>query len=278
VAINDPFIDLNYMVYIFHYDSTLGKFHNTEKAENGKHLSMEISSLSFKNIIWVDAGAEYILESTEVFSTMEKVGAHLKWGVKMVITPSADAPMFVMDMNHETVNNASCITSCSSPLANFIHNNFGIMGGLITTVHGITTVDGLFQKLWCDGQGAAQNISPPFAAKAVGKVTPELNRRLTGMAFSISPKCQLWISPATWRKPPKTMIQENGERPLQSILGYTEDQFVSRDFNSDTYSSFDAGAGIALNDNFVKLISWYDGEFGFSKELLHQLISQHTEN
>lgn len=295
VAVNDPFIDVNYMVYLFKFDSTHGRFKGTVSAEggclvvNGQKITV-FSERDPKDIKWSSAGAEYIVESTGVFTTLEKASVHLNGGAKKVVisAPSADAPMFVCGVNLEAydpsmkvVSNASCTTNCLAPLAKVIHDNFEIVEGLMTTVHATTatqkTVDGPSGKLWRDGRGAAQNIIPAAtgAAKAVGKVIPALNGKLTGMAFRV-PTANVSVVDLTVRLGKgasydaiKQKVKEAAAGPLKGILEYTEEEVVSSDFISDTNSSiFDAKAGIPLNDNFVKLISWYDNEYGYSNRVI----------
>jgi len=291
VAINDPFIDLDYMVYLFKYDSTHGHFQGDVHTEGGKlvinnnHISV-FTERDPTKIPWGTNGADIVIESTGVFLDVAKCQAHLDGGAKKVIitAPSPDAPMFVMGVNADKydpsiniLSNASCTTNCLAPLAKIIDEKFGIAEGLMTTVHSITatqkTVDGPSGKDWRAGRGANQNIIPATtgAAKAVGKVLPHLNGKLTGMSFRVGTPdvsvvdltCRLEKS-ATYDEICKA-VKEASEGPLKGIMGYTNDEVVSSDFIGDSHSSiFDAKAGISLNPNFVKLISWYDNEWGYS--------------
>ncbi|CAF0924193.1 unnamed protein product [Rotaria sordida] len=295
VGINDPFIPADYMVYMFKYDSTHGRFKGEVSHADGKLIvnGKEISVFTEKEpskIPWGQLGAEYVVESTGVFTTVEKCQPHIQAGAKKVIitAPSADAPMFVMGVNEdkytgkETVlSNASCTTNCLAPLAKVVHEKFGIVEALMTTVHSYTatqkTVDGPSNKDWRGGRGAAQNIIPSStgAAKAVGKVIPDLNGKLTGMAFRV-PTANVSVVDLTARlnKGAKyeeicAAIKEAANGPLKGILAYTDDEVVSTDFIGDTNSSiFDAKAGISLNDNFVKLVAWYDNEYGYSNRVV----------
>uniref|UniRef100_A0A0M3ISA8 Glyceraldehyde-3-phosphate dehydrogenase n=1 Tax=Ascaris lumbricoides TaxID=6252 RepID=A0A0M3ISA8_ASCLU len=386
VAVNDPFINIDYMVYMFKYDSTHGRFKGDVHAEGGKlvvstpgkathHITVH-NSKDPSEIAWSADGAEYVVESTGVFTTVEKASAHLKGGAKKVIisAPSADAPMFVMGVNEDkydgannhVISNASCTTNCLAPLAKVINDKFGIVEGLMTTVHATTatqkTVDGPSGKQWRDGRGAGQNIIPAStgAAKAVGKVIPQLNGKLTGMAFRVptpdvsvvdltarlekaatmdeikaaikeaaagpmkgilgytedsvcvssiilskirislyrrtllvirirqsstvpTPDVSVVDLTARLEKAAtmdeiKAAIKEAAAGPMKGILGYTEDSVVSTDFVGDSHSSiFDANACISLNPHFVKLISWYDNEFGYSCRVVDLIayISKH---
>jgi glyceraldehyde 3-phosphate dehydrogenase len=295
VAINDPFITPDYMAYMFKYDSTHGVYKGEVSGENGL-FSVNGSNISVhqskdpSEIPWGEAGAQFVIESTGVFTTKEKAELHLKGGAEFVVisAPSKDAPMFVIGVNEDKfdpavkiVSNASCTTNCLAPLAKVIHENFGIAEGLMSTVHATTatqkTVDGPSSKDWRGGRGAAQNIIPSStgAAKAVAKVLPELDGKLTGMAFRV-PTADVSVVDLTVKldKPAsyddiKAAIKKASENELKGILGYTEDDVVSSDFIGDERSSiFDAKAGIALNDSFVKLVSWYDNEWGYSNRCL----------
>lgn len=295
VAVNDPFMDVEYMVYMFKYDSTHGQYKGTVSHKDGKLIvdGKEVAVYAKRDpaeIPWGTHGADFVVESTGVFTTTDKASAHIKGGAKHVIisAPSADAPMFVMGVNNtkydkslQVVSNASCTTNCLAPLAKVIHEKFGIVEALMTTVHAVTatqkTVDGPSGKDWRAGRGAGQNIIPATtgAAKAVGKVIPELNGKLTGMAFRVpNPDVSVVDLTARLEKSAsydeiKAAIREASEGPLKGILGYTEDEVVSSDFIGDTRSSiFDANAGISLNPNFVKLVSWYDNEFGYSHRVV----------
>lgn len=296
VAVNDPFIDLEYMVYMFRYDSTHGRFKGTV-SHDGKKLIVNGRPISVynckdpKEIPWSADAAEYVVESTGCFLSEEKAGYHFAGGAKKVIVsaPSPDAPMFVIGVNHtlydpekhKIISNASCTTNCLAPLAKVINDNFGIVEGLMTTVHAFTatqkTVDGPSSKDWRGGRTAGTNIIPSStgAAKAVGKVIPALNGKLTGMAFRV-PVADVSVVDLTVRleKPAsyeqiKAVVKAASEGDLKGVLGYTDEQVVSSDFiTSDLSSIFDAGAGISLNDHFVKLVAWYDNEYGYSNRVI----------
>jgi len=295
VGINDPFIDLEYMKYMLKYDTVHGRFDGEIDSRDGKLVvnGNEITVFAEKdpaNIDWAGCGADYVAEATGIFTTLAKAQAHLDAGAKKVVVtaPSADAPMFVMGVNQDKytkdmniVSNASCTTNCLAPLAKVINDNFGILEGLMTTVHSLTatqkTVDGPSNKDWRGGRAAGGNIIPSStgAAKAVGKVIPELNGKLTGMAFRV-PTLDVSVVDLTVRlaKPTtyeqiKATIKEASQTYMKGVLAYTEDAVVSSDFIGEVHTSvFDAGAGIALSDTFVKLVSWYDNEMGYSNKVL----------
>jgi glyceraldehyde 3-phosphate dehydrogenase len=297
VAINDPFIPVDYMEYMYKYDTVHGRAtqevkHDKESNSiivDGKPIKV-FGEMDPSNIKWGDAGADYVVESTGVFTTIDKAGKHFAGGAKKVVisAPSADAPMFVMGVNNEAyessmdvVSNASCTTNCLAPLAKVVNDEFGLMEGLMTTVHAVTatqqTVDGPSQKDWRGGRAACYNIIPSStgAAKAVGKVIPELNGKLTGMSFRV-PTANVSVVDLTVRLEKGASyeticaaLKEAAEGKMKGILGYHNDDVVSSDFIGDTHSSiFDEKAGIALTDNFVKLVSWYDNEAGYSNRVL----------
>ena len=295
VAINDPFITADYMAYMVKYDTVHGRFEGTvegkdnELVVNGKTIKV-FNEMEPKNIPWGELGVEYVLECSGVFTTTEKANAHLEGGAKKVIisAPSKDAPMFVMGVNNETydpsmniVSNASCTTNCLAPLAKVIHDKFGIKEGLMTTVHATTatqkTVDGASKKDWRGGRAAAANIIPSStgAAKAVGKVIPSLNGKLTGMAFRV-PTVDVSVVDLTCNleKPASyeeicAAVKRASENEMKGIVEYVEDAVVSSDFIHDEHTSiFDSTAGIALTDTFVKLVAWYDNEWGYSNKLV----------
>lgn len=295
VGIND-LIDVNYMAYMLKYDSTHGRFKGSVEVKDGKLIvnGKTIRVTAEKNpadLKWNEIGAEYVVESTGLFLEKAKAQGHLDAGAKKVImsAPSKDdTPMFVMGVNHDKyskemnfVSNASCTTNCLAPIAKVLNDSFGIIEGLMTTVHATTatqkTVDGPSMKDWRGGRGAGQNIIPSStgAAKAVGKVIPTLNGKLTGMAFRV-PTPDVSVVDLTCRLEKSAPYAEickamkaAAEGPLKGILGYTEDEVVSNDFVGETCTSvFDAGAGIGLNDHFVKVVSWYDNEMGYSTKVV----------
>lgn len=294
VGIND-LLDADYMAYMLKYDSTHGQFKGTVEVQNGQLVvnGKTIRVTAERDpaaLAWGDVDAQVVVEATGLFLTDETARKHITAGAKKVVlsAPSKDdTPMFVMGVNHDTytgqevVSNASCTTNCLAPLAKVLNDNFGIVDGLMTTVHATTatqkTVDGPSHKDWRGGRGASQNIIPSStgAAKAVGKVIPELNGKLTGMAFRV-PTADVSVvdltvnlaKPASYAQICEVM-KAASESDLKGIMGYTEDAVVSQDFIGDTRTSiFDATAGIALTDTFVKLVSWYDNEIGYSNKVL----------
>jgi len=295
VAVNDPFIEADYMAYMTKYDTVHGRFNGEIEAKdgnlvvNGKVIKV-YNEMDPHNIPWGADGVDYVLECSGVFKTLEKAQAHIDAGAKKVVisAPSKDAPMFVMGVNHTTydpsmniVSNASCTTNCLAPLAKIINDNFGITEGLMTTVHSTTatqkTVDGASKKDWRGGRAASANIIPSStgAAKAVGKVIPELNGKLTGMSFRV-PTVDVSVVDLTCNLAKPTTYEEicaavkkAAEGELKGIVEYTEDDVVSSDFITDPHTSiFDAKAGIMLTDTFVKLVAWYDNEWGYSNKLV----------
>ena len=299
VAINDPFITADYMAYMIKFDTVHGKFEGEVSSEEGKLIvnGKEIkvyNQMDPKDIPWGEDGVEYVLECSGVFTTIEKANAHLEAGAKKVIIsePSKDATMFVMGVNQDKytpdmniISNASCTTNCLAPLAKIINDNFGIKDGLMTTVHSITatqkTVDGASKKDWRGGRAASANIIPSTtgAAKAVGKVIPELSGKLTGMAFRVPTvdvsvvdlTCNL-EKPATYEEICDA-VKRASENEMKEIVEYVDDPVVSSDFIHDEHTSiFDATAGIALTDTFVKLVAWYDNEWGYSNKLVDLAI------
>ncbi|CAN0261035.1 unnamed protein product [Ectocarpus sp. 6 AP-2014] len=295
VAVNDPFVPTEYMNYMFKYDTVHGIYDGTVENDDsnlivdGKKIKV-FGEMDASKIKFGDVGADVVVESTGIFTSKEGAGVHLKGGAKKVVisAPSGDAPMFVMGVNHDkytpdmdVVSNASCTTNCLAPMAKVINDTFGLKEGLMTTVHAVTatqkTVDGPSKKDWRGGRGAGFNIIPSGtgAAKAVGVVIPELNGKLTGMSFRV-PTADVSVVDLTCRLKKgasyddiKAAMKDASEGSMKGYLGYTEDAVVSSDFIGDSRSSiFDATAGIALTDDFVKLVSWYDNEWGYSNRVL----------
>ncbi|KAL7566718.1 hypothetical protein ACA910_017774 [Epithemia clementina (nom. ined.)] len=297
VAINDPFVPVPYMEYMYKYDTVHGRVGvDVSHDENAGTITVDGKTIKVfgekdpSNIAWATAGADYVVESTGVFTKLEAASAHVKGGAKKVVVsaPSPDAPMFVMGVNHnkyepsmDIVSNASCTTNCLALIAKVVNDEFGLKEGLMTTVHAVTatqqTVDGPSQKDWRGGRAACYNIIPSStgAAKAVGKVIPELNGKLTGMAFRV-PVADVSAVDLTARlergasyETICAAIKAASEGPMKGILGYSNEDIVSSDLIGDTHSSiFDEKAGIALSDTFVKLVSWYDNEAGYANRVL----------
>jgi glyceraldehyde 3-phosphate dehydrogenase len=303
VGIND-LIDVDYMAYMLKYDTVHGGFKGTVAVKDGNlvvngHSIRVTAEKDPANLKWNEVGAEYVIESTGLFLSRDKAEAHLKAGAKRVImsAPSKDdTPMFVFGVNHKSykkemdmISNASCTTNCLAPVTKVLNDNFGIAEGLMTTVHATTatqkTVDGPSAKDWRGGRAAAGNIIPSStgAAKAVTKVIPELKGKLTGMAFRVPTlnvsvvdlTCKL--EKATDYEAIKSAMKKASENELKGVLGYTEDEVVSSDFIGDSRTSiFDAKAGIMLNPTFVKIVAWYDNEWGYSSKLLDMIAYMNT--
>ncbi len=296
VAIND-LLDVEYLAYLLKYDSVHGRFNGTVEVQDG-HLVVNGQKIRVtadrnpENLKWDEAGADYVIESTGFFLTKEKASLHIKGGAKKVIisAPSKDANMYVMGVNHKSlsgdetiISNASCTTNCLAPLAKVIHEKFGLVEGLMTTIHSATSgqdaVDGPSSK-WRRGRSVLTNMIPTTtgAAVAVTKVIPELDGKLTGMAVRV-PTADVSIVDLTFRTEKNTSLKEilatlkeASEGELNGVLGYTEDEVVSQDFVSETRTSVvDAGASLELNENFFKVISWYDNEFGYATKIVDLL-------
>ncbi|MBC7452091.1 MAG: type I glyceraldehyde-3-phosphate dehydrogenase [Cytophagales bacterium] len=303
VGIND-LIDVDYMAYMLKYDSTHGRFDGTVEVTDGKlvvngNAIRVTAERDPANLKWNEVGAEYVVESTGLFLTLDTADKHIVAGAKRVVLSAPakdDTPTFVMGVNNKSytkdmtiVSNASCTTNCLAPVAKVLNDNFGILEGLMTTVHAATatqkTVDGPSAKDWRGGRGAYQNIIPSStgAAKAVGLVIPHLKGKLTGMSFRV-PTPDVSVVDLTCRleKPAsydtiKKAMKAASEGDMKGILGYTEDEVVSTDFLGDPRTSiFDAKAGISLNDNFVKIVSWYDNEWGYSNKLVDLIVHMDT--
>ena len=294
VAIND-LLDVDHLAYLLKYDSVHGRFAGKVEVKDGKlfvndkHIRVTAEK-DPKALKWNEVGVDVVAECTGIFTTLETAQYHIDGGAKKVVisAPSADAPMFVMGVNHTKataadtiVSNASCTTNCLAPLAKVINDNFGIVEGLMTTVHATTatqlTADGPSKKDWRGGRAASVNIIPSStgAAKAVGKVIPELNGKLTGMSFRVPTvdvsvvDLTVKVAKETSYEEIMTVLKKASENELKGILGYTEDEVVSTDFLGDARTCiFDAKAGIALNDSFVKVVAWYDNEWGYSNKLI----------
>ena len=300
VGIND-LLDVDHLAYLLKYDSVHGKFNGTVEVVDG-HLVVNGKTIRItaernpEDLKWDEVGAEIVMDCTGIFTTLDKAGAHLKAGARKVVisAPSADAPMFVMGVNDQDVkatdtivSNASCTTNCLAPLAKVLDDEFGLVEGLMTTVHAATatqfTVDGPSKKDFRGGRSSLNNIIPAStgAAKAVTKVIPALEGKLTGMAFRV-PTADVSVVDLTVRiekkatyEQIKSAFKSASKGAYSGVISYTEDSVVSQDYVSDPHTcNFDAGAGMALNDNFFKLVAWYDNEYGYSAKLVE--LAQHV--